>query len=338
MSLDTAKKSVDLAFAQMDVHRDRKIWFDFIGGEALIDFPLLNEILLYIRNKNKDKQYHVKLSMTSNATLLNAEIIEWLVDNNFDLKVSIDGNKEVHDLNRITIHNRGSFDAILNNWQHIREFERKSGKYTQATNVISRNNYIHYYESVKFLVEQLGIKIVDTAIDLFVDWTEDELAVIGEEIYKVFAFYEQCAGEKRAFGWSFIDEVFSSVKRKRKFYSCGAGIISLYVRTDGTFYPCHAYMVEEESLGSVHQGLNRSKINDLKNLNNIDNEACHRCDIYDICGAKSCIMQSLETNGNVNMPDPTLCYMQKFKTSFYYDNIDRLKKIVEGSHAYEHEL
>ncbi|MNN90972.1 hypothetical protein D3C81_2090130 [compost metagenome] len=97
-------------------------------------------------------------------------------------------------------------------------------------------------------------------------------------------------------------------------------------------------MEEEGSLGSVDHGLNRNRINYLKNFNDIDNETCRICDIYDVCGAKSCIMKSLETNGNVNMPDPTLCFMEKFKTSFYYDNIDRLKKIVEGSHAYEYEL
>ncbi|GBK62309.1 MAG: SPASM domain-containing protein [Paenibacillus macerans] len=338
MSLKTAKQSVDLAFDQAVIHRDKKIWFDFIGGEALIDFPLLNQILQYIQDKNKDKQYHVKLSMTSNATLLNSEIIDWLAENNFDLKVSIDGKKDVHDLNRVTIHNRGSFDAILKNWKHVREYERKAGKYIQATNVITRNNYMHYGETVKFLVEELGIKIVDTAIDLSVDWKKDELTVICDEINKVFSFYEQCAAERKAFGWSFINEVFSSVEKKRKFYSCGAGIISLYVRTDGTFYPCHAYMVEEESLGNADQGLNRNKIEYLKNLNSIDNENCNRCEIYEVCGAKGCIMQSLETNGDVNLPDPTLCYMQKFKSSFYYKNIDRLKKIAEGSRAYEYEL
>ncbi|MDU5947822.1 MAG: hypothetical protein E6Z15_12225, partial [Paenibacillus macerans] len=214
MSLKTAKQSVDLAFDQAVIHRDKKIWFDFIGGEALIDFPLLNQILQYIQDKNKDKQYHVKLSMTSNATLLNSEIIDWLAENNFDLKVSIDGKKDVHDLNRVTIHNRGSFDAILKNWKHVREYERKAGKYIQATNVITRNNYMHYGETVKFLVEELGIKIVDTAIDLSVDWKKDELTVICDEINKVFSFYEQCAAERKAFGWSFINEVFSSVEKK----------------------------------------------------------------------------------------------------------------------------
>lgn len=338
MSFDTAKKSVDLAFEQMVIHRDRKMWFDFIGGEALMDFPLLNEILLYIRDKNKDKQYQIKLSMTSNATILNSKIVDWLVDNSFDLKVSIDGKKDVHDLNRITIHNRGSFDAILNNWPYILEYERRSGKHTQVTNVITRNNYMHYEETVKFLVEGLGLKIIDTAIDLFVDWKEEELAVICEEFNKVFVYYEQCIEQGKAFGWSFIDKVFGSVEKKRKFYTCGAGIISLYVRTDGTFYPCSVYMEEEASLGSVDHGLNRNRINFLKNLNGIDNETCRECDIYEVCGAKSCIMKSLETNGNVNIPDPTLCYMEKYKTSFYYEKFDRLKKIVEGSHAHEYEL
>lgn len=336
MSFETARKSVDLAFEKAVIHRDKKIWFDFIGGEALLDFSLINNILYYISDKNKDQQYSIKLSMTSNATTLNQSIIDWLILNNFDLKVSIDGSKEVHDLNRITTNNRGSFSMILEKWKYIREYEKRTGKLIQVTNVVTRNNYIYFFESVKFLVEELEIKIVDTAIDLFIDWTEEELSVICNEIYKIFALYERCFTEKRAFGWSFINEVMQSVEKKRKFYNCGAGIISLYVRTDGTFYSCPTHMVEQESLGSVERGLNPQKIKFLKDFNSIDNENCRTCEIYEECEAKSCVMQSLDTNGDINNPDPTLCFLQKFKTSFYYENFSRLKKIVEGSYTDEH--
>ncbi|MBT2292012.1 4Fe-4S cluster-binding domain-containing protein [Paenibacillus albidus] len=333
MSLETAKKSIDLAFQKAEIHRDRKIWFDFIGGEALLDFELLNQMMSYILEQNKDKRFNLKFSMTSNATVLNQRFMDFLIGNKFDLKISIDGYEEVHDLNRITHNERGSFNKIIKNWDYIADYEMKTGKYVQVTNVVTRNNYMFFYESVKFLVEELGVKIIDTAIDLFVDWTKEELETICSHIYRIYALYERCFNERRAFGWSFVNEVLHSVEEKRKFYSCGAGIISLYVRTDGTFFSCSTHMAQEEGLGDVDRGLNPQKIAYLKQLNSIDNETCLACEIYELCEAKSCIMQSLDTNGDVNIPDPTLCYMQKFKTSFYYDNLRSLKKINEGSYA-----
>ena len=38
MPLETATKSIDLAFNNTKIHRDKKIWIDFIGGEPLLDF------------------------------------------------------------------------------------------------------------------------------------------------------------------------------------------------------------------------------------------------------------------------------------------------------------
>ena len=64
----------------------------------------------------------IEYSMTTNGTLLNKEVIEYLVKNNFKITVSIDGPKEVHDRSRhFADTDKGSFDVILENLRYFRE-------------------------------------------------------------------------------------------------------------------------------------------------------------------------------------------------------------------------
>ncbi|MGB8454679.1 MAG: 4Fe-4S cluster-binding domain-containing protein [Anaerocolumna sp.] len=319
MSSETAVKSIDMAFANVKSHRDNKLWFHFVGGEILLDFKLLQNIVSYIKERNVYEQKILTFSLTTNATLFSQDIMDWLTDNDFIIKVSIDGDKETNDSNRISKSGYSVYDKILDNWHYIKDYEEKCKRYVQVTNVITKNNYMNYFYSLRYMVEELGIKIIDTALDLTVSWDEVELSNIKEGIRGSFAFYMDSVRNHKEFYWNFMNELKHSVEKKKIFYTCGAGLITHYIRTDGKLFACTACLDKEYSLGDIDKGLYLDKINFLKEVKEIHNKSCTACSLYDYCGAKSCIMTSLRSNGDINRPNDTLCRMEQFMYGFYQE-------------------
>lgn len=330
MSYDTACMAIDIAFQKVEYHKDKSIWFDFVGGEALLDFDMIRKMIVYIEEKNKIEQNILRFSMTTNATLLNQEIIRYFVEKNFTLKVSIDGEKAINDLNRLSKAGYSVHDKIVSNLFFLREFEKLSNKIVQVTNVVTNNNYTYYADSVKYLTEELGFKLIDTGIDYYNDWTEKEKKGLEIEFRKVFDYFIQRAMQRKGFRWSFVESMIDIQKKsqKRKFYSCGAGIVSVYVRCDGTFFACPGNLDKKVKLGDIYSGFDKEKIQWLKCFEDINNDKCHRCVAYEVCVEKSCVMMNIAKTGNPHEPDPMLCWTRLLMYSIYNENkrlISRIK-------------
>ena len=63
----------------------------FFGGETLMNFPILKVAIPYARQRAAELGKQVEFSLTTNATLLQPETIEFLADNDIGVTVSIDG-------------------------------------------------------------------------------------------------------------------------------------------------------------------------------------------------------------------------------------------------------
>lgn len=107
MSYDMAKKAI--AFAEKHT-KSKNLVIGFYGGEPLINFSLIKRIVGYIR---KETRLIPKFYITTNLTLFNEEIGEFLQKNNFTIKVSLDGNRVQHDCNRVFRDGSGTFDVVL---------------------------------------------------------------------------------------------------------------------------------------------------------------------------------------------------------------------------------
>ena len=110
MDLETAKTSVDFLLAESGDRRS--IHITFFGGETLMNFPLLKEVVAYANQRAAEQDRHIDFSLTTNATLLTPTIIEFLSDNHIGVTVSMDGPKEMHDHLRVFSNGKGSYDII----------------------------------------------------------------------------------------------------------------------------------------------------------------------------------------------------------------------------------
>jgi len=108
MSLETARKSVDIAFQSPS----RDLAFEFQGGEPLLNFEAIKEIVNYSKTKNNQNEKNIEYRLVTNLTLMNQTIFDFIIENNINVCISIDGDKELHDLNRPFKNNNGTFDTI----------------------------------------------------------------------------------------------------------------------------------------------------------------------------------------------------------------------------------
>ena len=81
----------------------------------------------------------------------------------------------------------------------------------------------------------MGLKIIDTAIDVSYAWSPEEITILMNGIRKSFDYFIEAAKKNQGFRWDFVDKVVNFKNKRKKFYTCGAGIISSYVRTEGAF-------------------------------------------------------------------------------------------------------
>jgi hypothetical protein len=107
MSFQTAKNAINWIFTHVPDYAGR-VEIGFIGGEPLLEFPLINDVFDYVCKLNLKTPY--VFYATTNGTLLTDELKAWFTEhkNCFYLGLSIDGRKETHDRNRCN-----SFDKKL---------------------------------------------------------------------------------------------------------------------------------------------------------------------------------------------------------------------------------
>ena len=89
------------------------MYYHFMGGEPLLEFELIKKCVSYILQRKGDKK--ILFTMTTNGTLMTEDVIEFLVKYEFNLMISLDGDKKSHDINRRFKTGKGSFDIILEN-------------------------------------------------------------------------------------------------------------------------------------------------------------------------------------------------------------------------------
>jgi len=111
MSADTGRKAIDLLIAHSGGRKRLEI--DFFGGEPLLNFDVLKELVNYGRRRGSENGKEFNFTVTTNAVLLNEEITGYLNNHGINVVLSLDGRQEVHDAMRPAPGERGSYDDIL---------------------------------------------------------------------------------------------------------------------------------------------------------------------------------------------------------------------------------
>lgn len=117
LNLNYAINLIDYSFdlfndSDQNFSLGKPIYIGFYGGEPLLEFNKMVEIINYAESKNL-KYNHLRYSMTTNGTLIHKHI-DYLVEHEFKLSISLDGNKN-HNYLRKYKNNKECYDDVYNN-------------------------------------------------------------------------------------------------------------------------------------------------------------------------------------------------------------------------------
>ena len=122
MTPKTGKAAIDWFHKHSSL--SEKITISFYGGEPLLSFPLIKELVSYAKKLFADKK--LRFQITTNGTMLHKEVIEWLPDNNIVANITINGDKLLHDRFRHYSSGKGSYNEIMKNLQLWKELHPES--------------------------------------------------------------------------------------------------------------------------------------------------------------------------------------------------------------------
>lgn len=319
MSFKIATNALEIAFINAKRHSDHRLWVDFVGGETLLSFNFIEQLCQWIDKEIEKNHLKVTYSITTNGSIINTEILNWLISRKVQVKISIDGWKDIHDQNRKRNNGEGTFHLVYKNLDLFYEYQNRTGIRMQATHVVTKNNYQNLFLVVQYLVEKLQMKFVDSAIDLFVDWNKKELDYIANEWKKIIKYIKNRNSIGNPFIWGpLIDMYQSEVNCK----GCGVGLVRIYVRTDGRIYGCSANLNESGYLGNVQYGFLTKKIQECKKRT-IISDACVKCSLEKKCLTKLCFMNYEQDDEGKKMPNAVMCYLEKKKHQLWIEYCER---------------
>lgn len=319
MSKETALKGLEIAFMNAEHHRDRRIWVDFVGGETLISFGIIKELSEYIDREAEKKNMNVTYSITTNGSIMDTEIYKWLVKKRVHIKLSIDGIEETHNRNRLLKKGQGTYGIVKEKLPIFWQCENITGIKIQGTHVITKNNYMEFFLSVKHLVEALRLNVVDSSIDLSCQWSYEELQAIVEEWRKIIQYYNDRVKIGRPFLWGMLLDMQKYEKERCVCALCGVGMKQIYIRTNGDIYGCAANLKSTGKLGDVERGINITCLRRYQQTNQ-ESAACEKCDVQAKCIVKGCIMNHLYFSGNAGVPNDVMCFLERKRQEIWKDS------------------
>ena len=146
MDAPLARRAVDLAYAMNEAEI---IAFEFAGGEPLLKFDLMRELVTYIENHPARRGRRLFLSLQTNATLLNDERAAWLAGSGIQVGISLDGGAQAQNRGRPMVNGKPSHGALMRGIELL----QKHGVSFGALVVLNRHNIGDPEGLARFLLE-----------------------------------------------------------------------------------------------------------------------------------------------------------------------------------------
>jgi uncharacterized protein len=286
MAWETAKSSVDYLFAESQGRKS--VHITFFGGETLMNFPLLKQVVAYARTRAQELKVNIDFSLTTNATLLSPTIIEYLAENAIGVTVSMDGPKEMQDKFRVFSNGRGSYDIIKPKVQNLLAKHRTrpiAARVTMTSGAMDvKKIYQHLKHELGFY--EVGFAPVTTSPDRLYSINEPGMDSVLEQFSALADEYLEFALRGEHHGFSNVSDTLSELHQGvNKSLPCGAGLGMVGVGPSGDIAPCHRFVDSDQHvLGNVTTGIDKEKQSDFLTRGNIDTKYdCHECWARPLC-------------------------------------------------------
>jgi uncharacterized protein len=294
MAFETAAQSVELLLTEAK-ERDR-INVVFFGGEPLSNMRLIRQVVDYAERRCAEEGKKPDFTLTTNATLLTEEIVDYFDAHRFGLTVSMDGPKHLHDKNRKTVGGKGTYEVVAAKAKMLlaRYTSRPVGTRVTLTAGVTDVIAIHDHLINDIGFYEVGFSPVTAGdIDGF-NMSGDELAAVFRGMKVLGHMYLDAALEGRNIGFSNMHQLMTDLSvGHSKALPCGAGLGMLAVDNEGDLHLCHRFTGSTNpTYGNVDGGIDRDRLGDfLESALDHADDACSTCRIRNLC-AGGCYHES----------------------------------------------
>ena len=300
MSFETGKAALDFLVAHSGSRRNLEV--DFFGGEPLMNFGVVKELVAYARSIEKEAGKNFRFTLTTNGVLIDDDVIDFANRECANVVLSLDGRKEIHDHFRVDRNGKGSFDAIVPKFQKL--VEKRGGK-----NYYMRGTFTHRNpDFLKDIETMLDLGFTELSMEPVVCAPEDPYALTQEDLPVILEQYEKLAElmiqrrkEGRPFTfYHYMIDLKGGPCIYKRISGCGSGTEYMAVTPWGDLYPCHQFVGEERyKLGDVWRGVdNTAAQEEFAACNVYAREECADCWAKLYCSG-GCAANAYHATGSV---------------------------------------
>ncbi len=300
MSFEVGKRAIDFLIENSGERRNLEV--DFFGGEPLMNWDVVKQIVKYARSVEKQHGKNFRFTLTTNGMLIDDEVIEFSNKEMSNVVLSLDGRREIHDATRVDYAGNGSYDRIVPKFQKL--VAARGGK-----NYYMRGTFTHKnpdFTNDVFHMADLGF--TELSMEPVVCAPDDPMALTPEDIETVKEQYEILAKEmlkreKEGRGFTFyhymIDLTAGPCIYKR-ISGCGSGTEYMAVTPWGDLYPCHQFVGEESyRLGDIWNGVTNDSLRDeFRRCNAYARPECDDCWAKLYCSG-GCAANAYHASGSI---------------------------------------
>ncbi len=300
MSFETGKRAIDFLVENSGSRRNLEV--DFFGGEPLLNWEVVKQIVAYARSIEKEKGKNFRFTLTTNGMLVDDEVIAFSNREMHNVVLSLDGRREVHDRFRKDYAGNGSWETIVPKFQRF--VEARGGK-----NYYIRGTFTHanpdFLEDIKVMLDlgftELSMEPVVCAPGDPMALTEEDLPIVAEQYEKLAELMEARAKEGRPFTfYHYMIDLEDGPCIYKRISGCGSGTEYMAVTPWGDLFPCHQFVGEEAfKLGDIWNGVTNTGVReDFANCNVYAREECKDCWARLYC-AGGCAANAYHATGSV---------------------------------------
>ena len=261
MSFEVGKRALDFLIENSGSRHNLEV--DFFGGEPLMNFQVVKDLVAYARSIEKEKGKNFRFTLTTNGMLIDDDVIEFANRECHNVVLSLDGRKEIHDRFRVDYAGHGSFDRIVPKFQKLVESRGGKGYYMRGTFTHANPDFLKDIQVMLDLgFNELSMEPVVCAPGDPAELTDEDRAIVMDQYEKLAMLMLEKDKEGKPFTfYHYMIDLTGGPCIYKRISGCGSGTEYMAVTPWGDLYPCHQFVGEEKfKLGDIWKGVDNLDI------------------------------------------------------------------------------
>ena len=300
ISFEVGKRALDFLIENSGSRRNLEV--DFFGGEPLMNFEVVKQLVAYARSIEGEKGKNFRFTLTTNGMLIDKDVIDFANRECHNVVLSLDGRREIHDKFRVDYLGRGSFDRIVPKFKELVDARGGKGYYMRGTFTHANPDFL---EDIKAMLElgfnELSMEPVVSAPGDPAELTDEDMAIVCEQYEKLAELMLERHREGRPFTfYHYMIDLTGGPCIYKRISGCGSGTEYMAVTPWGDLYPCHQFVGEEKYLlGNIYEGVtNKAAQREFAECNVYAREECRTCWARLYCSG-GCAANAYHATGSV---------------------------------------